>query len=391
MKRASFFAAALIVGCSSHRDASATNPPAVIGQSAAVADTSGTGGGNVRPDTTRKPAVRTVPWPWGPFDTLYNKPIDSKYGLLLARETDTVSHAVALRVKLIDVTRPEIAWDVATLPARDYEYRVARADSTSVVLTRHGDYGQQESLKLFLDSASKKLLKQIDFWPRMGLDSIPNHDVAAALGVPDSLVRALKERYPRPGPEEPWDKYLPQVMKDHPMPYSTYAEFARARPARVEDGYDSTSEIGEMPVAFQIDSSRIWFGKTFYDGEGASGVGGAGYFDTIKSTYTFFKIPEMAPWSVSSMLAEDQIVWIGLVGHPEGVDYSGGLLRHDLKTGQTKKYPIDDVVLRVKRWNNRIYVATAGGAWVIDGDRLISRFMAEPDINGKTFLVRINP
>jgi hypothetical protein len=91
------------------------------------------------------------------------------------------------------------------------------------------------------------------------------------------------------------------------------------------------------------------------------------------------------------MLAEDQIVWIGLVGHPEGMDYSGGLLRHDPKTGQTKKYPIDDVVLRVKRWNNRIYVATAGGAWVIEGDRLISRFMAEPDINGKTFLVRINP
>jgi len=28
---------------------------------------------------------------------------------------------------------------------------------------------------------------------------------------------------------------------------------------------------------------------------------------------------------------------------------------------------------------------------IIDGDRLISRFMAEPDINGKTFLVRMNP
>ena len=200
MKRASFFAAALIVGCSSHRDASATNPPAVIGQSAVVADTSGTGGGNVRPDTIRTSAVRSVPWPWGPFDTLYNKPIDSKYRLLLARETNSVSHAAALRVKLIDVTRPEIAWDVATLPARDYEYRVARADSTSVVLTRHGDYGQQESLKLFLDSASKKLLKQIDFWPRRGLDSVADHEVAAALGVPDSLVRGLKERYPRPGP-----------------------------------------------------------------------------------------------------------------------------------------------------------------------------------------------
>jgi hypothetical protein len=391
MKRASLLAAVLLAACSSNRDASATRPPAVIGQSAAVADTSGTSDGNVRPDTTRKSAVRSVPWPWGPFDTLYNKPIDSKYRLLLARETDSVSHAVALRVKLIDATRPEIVWDVATLPQRDYDFRVARADSTSVVLTRHGDYGQQESLKLFLDSASKKLLKQIDFWPRRGLDSIPDHDVAAALGLPDSLVRALKERYPRPGPEERWDKYLPQVMKDHPMPHSTYAEFARARPGRVEDGYDSTSEIGEMPAAFQIDSSRIWFGKTFYDGEGASGVGGAGYFDTVKSTYTFLKIPEMAAWSVSSMLAEDQIVWIGLVGHPEGMDYSGGLLRHDLKTGQTKKYPIDDVVLRVKRWNNRIYVATAGGAWVIEGDRLISRFMAEPDINGKTLLVRINP
>lgn len=283
--------------------------------------------------------------------------------------------------------------DIATLTERDVPgHRVVRADSTSIVISREGNYGFPDmSFKLFLDPGSKKLIKQIDFSPHAGLDSIPDHEAAAALGLPESVVIALKERDPRPAIEGPLDAHLPQALRDHPMPSSSYADFARARPERVENGYDPESEIGEMPGPLQMDGPRIWFGKTFYDGEGLSGVGGVGYFDTVKSTYTFLKIPELAAWSVSSLLLDDQTLWIGLVGHPEGADYSGGLLRHDLKTGATKKYSVDEVILRIKRWNGRSYLATTNGASVIEGDRLMARYLVEPDLNGKLIVVRFNP
>ena len=42
---------------------------------------------------------------------------------------------------------------------------------------------------------------------------------------------------------------------------------------------------------YQIDGARIWFGKNFYDGEGDTGVGAFGYFDTSTRAYTLFSPP----------------------------------------------------------------------------------------------------
>ena len=176
------------------------------------------------------------------------------------------------------------------------------------------------------------------------------------------------------------------------MPASSYAEFARARPERVSDGYDSAStQIEEKIGPFQVVGDSIWFGKTFYDGEGTTGVGGVGYFTTSRSEYTFLKIREVVRWSVSAIMVEDQSVWIGLVEHPEGPDYSGGLLRYDLKSGTTEKYPIDEVVLRIKRWNDRVYLATSRGLSIMEGGRLNDRYAVEPDIDGKFQLVHLDP
>jgi hypothetical protein len=43
-------------------------------------------------------------------------------------------------------------------------------------------------------------------------------------------------------------------------------------------------------------------------------------------------------WSVSSLLVEGDALWAGLVRHPEGADQAGGFIRHDLKSGVTRKY-----------------------------------------------------
>ena len=36
---------------------------------------------------------------------------------------------------------------------------------------------------------------------------------------------------------------------------------------------------------WQLTEGTLWFGKTFYDGEGHTGVGGFGYFDAARKAY----------------------------------------------------------------------------------------------------------
>jgi hypothetical protein len=116
---------------------------------------------------------------------------------------------------------------------------------------------------------------------------------------------------------------LPAAIQRHPLPQSAYLTFARARPGRVKNGYDEVStHIQERIGAFQLTSRQYWVGKTFYDGEGTTGVGAIGYLDRA-GRYTFLQIPDLFDWSVDSLLVEETVIWAGRVAHPEGPDQSG--------------------------------------------------------------------
>lgn len=52
---------------------------------------------------------------------------------------------------------------------------------------------------------------------------------------------------------------------------------AKARPQRVKDDYVRENTIIEETIGpAQIEGDKLWFGKTFYDGEGNSGMGVCG-------------------------------------------------------------------------------------------------------------------
>jgi hypothetical protein len=252
-----------------------------------------------------------------------------------------------------------------------------------------GESGPDLAFKLFLDPASKRLLKKIDFSQYAGLDSAPDAEAAIALSMPDTLVKALKNTNASRSLKEPWDSLPPAALREHPMPKPTYNDFARLRPDAVQNGNGEGTYISDAPGPFQVVGDRIWFGKVFYEGEESSGIGGVGYFDTTRSTYTFPNVPGLTGWSVSALLVEDQTLWIGLFGRGEGGGGGAGLVRHDLKSGATQKYPIDEEILRMKRWDTRLYLSTTNGVWVIEGGRLTDRYTVEPSIDGKLGLVRI--
>ncbi|MFL5594404.1 MAG: hypothetical protein ACJ785_07325 [Gemmatimonadaceae bacterium] len=321
-----------------------------------------------------------------PAKSIFQQAITDRYALSV---TEAVSNSESV-VKIVLTERKgrlgSYAFPVLSDKGGVY-HKVLRADSDAVVISRETTYTNENSVKIFLHPTMRGLRKEIEYAADVGLAAVDDREVSAVLDVPLEIVTRLEVKPPWISATED-ASYLPSELRDHPMPVSSYAEFARARPKRVRDGYDKAgTHFEEKPGPYQIAGNRIWFGKVFYDGESLSGVGGVGYFDKTLNKYSFAKIPELVDWSTSALVLDDGTIWAGLVTHPEGADIPGGLIRHDFKTGATRKFPIEEVVLAIVRWKDRVYVATVNGAYRLDDAGAITRYRVEPNINNRFILI----
>ena len=165
-------------------------------------------------------------------------------------------------------------------------------------------------------------------------------------------------------------------------------DYAAARPKRVElNGMPDVAGLNETIGPWQVVDGRLWFGLTFYDGEGLTGVGGFGWFDTAEEVFDVRRPAEMAAWSVSAILVEADAVWLGLKRRPEGMEYSGGLLRWDRATGKVRRWPEVPLVREFQRVGGRLLVAAQGGGAVIEGDR-VEVYVTDVDRAGRMRLTR---
>jgi hypothetical protein len=167
-----------------------------------------------------------------------------------------------------------------------------------------------------------------------------------------------------------------------PLPRTRYDQFAAARPQRVKDGYRREStELHESIGPWQREDGKIWFGKTFYDGEGSSGVGGFGCFDEKEKKLQLFSPPEIADWSVSALDVTPDAVWMALVNNGEYGGSSGGLLRYDRYAGAARWITLPDIALRLTHLSGKTLAATDFGFAVIEGEQ-ITRFFVDQTTDG---------
>jgi hypothetical protein len=148
-----------------------------------------------------------------------------------------------------------------------------------------------------------------------------------------------------------------------PLPAPSWERFARTRPKPVEW---NTLAPGEWllhatvgPTA--IVGEQLWFGLTFYDGEGMSGVGGLGSLDPASGRLDVRYPPGMASWSVASLAAEDSVLWIGLASYGEGSVTGGGIARYDIASRRLVRYDIPGVITGILQVRGTVYFAGARG------------------------------
>ena len=404
------------------------------------------------------------------FQTFYRKDLDGRHTLLLIRGGAPRAGWPLLLKELKDfwwnrddllglfltkTSNPDRVWELVIL-ANEYDDRVEvdRTDDGSIVLSRtRGDYGVgADTIKIFFDVTSKRMLKRIEFAPlpvrqilalndnlyfvvgseeqtlmaRLDEDTpiwaigtemdpaladaweAPTADVTPFMSSLPGLLReylpiGLQGRFaaalvfhPHTGAVEGVEGVAERVgheYKLYELPKSTPEGFATARPEWVQRHRrrpDVASFEHEVIGPYQIVGDRFWFGKTFYDGEGSTGVGGFGYFDPEDKKYVVFSPSEIAPWSASALWVEDAVVWVGRVRHPEGAPFPGGILRYERASGEVKEFDVGEVISQIKRWQGKIYLATDNGLYILQDSRL-TRYVFEPALNGGTAIFKSQP
>jgi hypothetical protein len=115
-----------------------------------------------------------------------------------------------------------------------------------------------------------------------------------------------------------------------------------------------------------LDGDRVWFGKTFYAGEGETGTGGFGYFDASTRQYQFFSPREIKLSSASAIFVQPDAVWVALMTRGEYGDHGQGLLRYDRHSRTTTRFDIaGSIGRRFIQFADRIALTLDDGIIVI--------------------------
>jgi hypothetical protein len=331
---------------------------------------------------------------------------------------------------------PETVYSIAVESGRsdgDCYARVERATAMDVVISCTPEKGRPGPLHKFTyDVRAKKLLAHTEWAPFPGYRIFPSNGKAILVASDASRLIAIEYdpgghgpfRVLGPAEAEPWIRRVPvsagtvgmgagqrqeiwvqpepfrstrfgpgdrfSVQRDgdaifvaegprgkrYLLPRSTYDQFARARPARVKDGYQrGATQLEEQIGPWQIADGRFWFAKTFYDGEGMSGIGGFGWFDTERRTFELRTPPEVVNSSVTAMSVTPDAVWLALANRGEWATTGHGLLRYDRATERVETFELRDVALAMAPVGDGVLLATEFGAAVVNGGAVTRYFV----------------
>lgn len=172
------------------------------------------------------------------------------------------------------------------------------------------------------------------------------------------------------------------------VPLAEFANFASLRPIKVSRGWTQAgATFNETIGPYQLIGQDLWFGITFYDGEGHTGIGGFGMFNSTTRQFELRYPQEMAEWSVSALLVEDDAVWMALEERTEGQARPGGLVRWDRATHEIQRWPGVPRSLGIARKGERLYMATDEGAAIFENGEVV-RYLLDVDGSGTYSLVR---
>jgi len=290
-------------------------------------------------------------------------------------------------------------------PNNDCSTRVERFTLRELVLSCVGEkWSTYENQKFVYDVAARKLVSHFSYPPFSAGRVVPGPRFVMLAGERQLVVeidpaagdpRVTSATAPGPPESEAgfgsggrfhlsrqknrYGSEYPVIVgegKVYPLPQTDSQTWQKARPddAAAHLQVDE-AEMNEQIGPHQLESGRLWFGKTFYNSEGLTGVGGFGYFDTATASYRLIAPPEIYAWSVSAILVEPDAVWLSLYRRGEYGNYPGGLLRWDRNTTTVRRWEMPWTATCIARAGDAIFMGTTDGIVRLRGDRITSYFV----------------
>jgi hypothetical protein len=303
--------------------------------------------------------------------------------------------------------------------------RILRATATDIVISCQGEKSERyEHRKFVYDVRAKRLVGHFSYDAFqmhrastrrggaliVGTDGTRRVDVDFMPGrIPEFRVAGLTAKRPdiqisqrtlvapRFGPSSAFRFVGGEVVetrggrdRKHRLPISTYEAFRKARPERVQNGYDREStSFAEEVGPWQLDGDTFWFGKTFYDGEGVSGVGGFGYFDVIERKYRLLTSPTIVHASVSAIHVEPGSVWLALVQRGEWGDANVGVVRFDRQSEAFREFRTAGIGREFVPVGDQLLLATDAGISVFR-DNFVKEYLVDRTTDGRLRIVALD-
>lgn len=129
--------------------------------------------------------------------------------------------------------------------------------------------------------------------------------------------------------------------EDLPKIVLTQEKFLMLRPEYrrdLERGESVPTDFGQVPASCKQVGPHVFFGLSFYGGEGMSGVGGIGRFDTQTRELELRHPQALRAQSVYELLVVDQALWLVTTFFGEGPTYGGSLARYEWEKGQFETF-----------------------------------------------------
>jgi hypothetical protein len=273
-------------------------------------------------------------------------------------------------------------------PNDDCSTRVERLTVAELVLSCVGEkWSTYSNQKFVYDVHARKVTSHFSYGPFLAERVLPGPRFVMAAGERRLMVdvdpasgdpRVSGDRVPAAPAESElaFGRFrLTKQKNRYGSEHAVIAGNGKFYPLTQSANQPDLEEMNEEVGPHQLEATRLWFGKTFYNGEGLTGVGGFGYFDTATASFRMFAPPEMAQWSVSAILVEADCVWLGLDHRGEYGNYPGALLRWDRNNETVRHWDVQSVVTGIARGGDAIYLGATDGVAVLRGDRLVSYFV----------------
>jgi hypothetical protein len=130
------------------------------------------------------------------------------------------------------------------------------------------------------------------------------------------------------------------------LPVPTFEQLVKYRPDVAERHhfdttmYELSQMIGEIESRITVATlleSRLWFGMSFYGGEGNEGYGGIGFFDLSTNALGILRHPALLGCSTRSLLVTDSTIYVVTYeNHELGDGVGNGLVMLNLRSFQAR-------------------------------------------------------